>query len=408
MDPRNLASAETVDRIHHHKLGRQILFSLDSLCTTIERQFSGPNQKLVACDESRPSRMLLQKGDSPNLDLLRTVAVLAVLADHLAATFGIAQKHPWFWAVGRWGVLLFFVHTSLVLMMSMGRLGISGLQLYTTFYIRRIFRIYPLSIAIVALVLAAHIPATSWPDDIPGRDLGTIISNFLLCQNLVGKSDLLGPLWSLPYEIQMYLALPVLFLFVRRTTAPPLAGLWFATVAGGLLQPWLAATNHGRRMGLERFEIAKFVPCFMAGVIAYYLLRKRQKPQLPFWIWVTTLCVVSVVYTRWNDGDGYVGFPEWLCCLAVGFVVVYCVESSHGPLNFLTHHIAKYSYGLYLGQVPVLWLAFIKLNYLPISLQWCLFVLLIVAVPIASYHLIEHPFIKIGAIAAGHKSSARK
>src|SRR5271165_4764326 len=161
---------------------------------------------------------MLQKGDSPNLDLLRTVAVLTVLADHLGATFGITQRHPFCWALGRWGVLLFFVHTSLVLMMSMGRLGLSGLKLHLTFYIRRIFRIYPLSIAIVGIVLAAGIPPTSWPDDIsPQRDLGTIVSNFLLCQNLTRKPDLLGPLWSLPLEIQMYLILPVLFIFVRKT-----------------------------------------------------------------------------------------------------------------------------------------------------------------------------------------------
>src|SRR5208282_2014964 len=107
-----------------------------------------------------------QKGDSPNLDLLRTVAVLSVLTDHIAATFGIAQRHPLFWALGRWGVLLFFVHTSLVLMMSMERLGLSDWQLYSAFYIRRFFRIYPLSVAVITIVLLARIPPTSWPDDI--------------------------------------------------------------------------------------------------------------------------------------------------------------------------------------------------------------------------------------------------
>jgi peptidoglycan/LPS O-acetylase OafA/YrhL len=154
---------------------------------------------------------MTRKSDSPNLDILRAVAVLAVLADHIAATFGIAQRYPFFWALGRWGVLLFFVHTSLVLKMSMERLGVSGWRLHSTFYIRRIFRIYPLSIAIIGIVLAAQIPPTAWPDDIPAGDLGAVISNLLLCQNLTGKPGLIGPLWSLPYEIQMYLILPALF-----------------------------------------------------------------------------------------------------------------------------------------------------------------------------------------------------
>ena len=91
------------------------------------------------------SYMRLRK-ESPNLDLLRSVAVLAVLADHVAATRGIAQKHIFLWDLGSWGVLLFFVHTSFVLMMSLERLQFAGQQLYATFYIRRFFRIYPLSI----------------------------------------------------------------------------------------------------------------------------------------------------------------------------------------------------------------------------------------------------------------------
>jgi peptidoglycan/LPS O-acetylase OafA/YrhL len=92
--------------------------------------------------------------------------------------------------------------------------------------------------------------------------------------------------------------------------------------------------------------------------------------------------------------------------LVIGLAVVYCAESRHRSLNFLSHHLAKYSYGLYLGQIPVLWLASVKLNYLPPSLQWTLFLLLIVVVPIASYHLVEHPFIKLGAIAAGAKATS--
>ena len=346
---------------------------------------------------------LLRKGESPNLDLLRTVAVLSVLADHIAATFGIAQRHANFWALGRWGVLLFFVHTSLVLMMSMGRLGLSGWQLHSTFYIRRFFRIYPLSIAVIILVLAARIPPTSWPDDIAHASLGGIISNLFLCQNLTRQPDLIGPLWSLPYEVQMYLVLPVLFIFVRKCTAGSLAGLWYGAVGVGILQAWLAGTHHGRLWGLDRFGIAEFTPCFMAGIVAYYLLCRRQRAELPFWVWASTLCTVSWVYVNWNAGAEKVGFPEWLCCLAMGVVVVSCAESRHRTLNFLTHRVAKYSYGLYLGQVPILWFAFIKLKNLSFSVQWSVFLLLVIIVPFAFYHLIEDPFIKLGKKASAQK-----
>jgi peptidoglycan/LPS O-acetylase OafA/YrhL len=351
---------------------------------------------------------MLQSGDSPNLDLLRSVAVLAVLADHIVGTFGITQSPPFLWALGRWGVLLFFVHTSLVLMMSMERHGLSGLRLHVTFYIRRFFRIYPLSIAVVAGVLVAHIPPNSWTVGFKHPDLATIFSNFFLCQNLISRPSVTGPLWSLPYEVQMYLILPGLFMFVRKTTAGHLAGLWLGSVVVGLAQPWLAATNQGRRMHLGGLGIAEFIPCFLVGVIAYHILCKGQKPRLPFWIWVSTICVVAVAYLRWNASAGYVGYPEWICCLAIGLVVVHCVESRNRTLNFLTHQLAKYSYGLYLGQVPVLWLAFVKLNYLSLPLRWSLFLFLIVTVPFASYHLIEHPFIKLGTALTDSRFAARE
>lgn len=83
-------------------------------------------------------------GPSPNLDLLRAVAVLLVLLDHLLETSARGRStdfHPWDWALGRMGVLLFFVHTSYVLMQSLERHEAKGESLWFGFYIRRAFRI---------------------------------------------------------------------------------------------------------------------------------------------------------------------------------------------------------------------------------------------------------------------------
>jgi peptidoglycan/LPS O-acetylase OafA/YrhL len=352
---------------------------------------------------------VLEKGSSPNLDLLRSVAVLFVLADHIAGTFGIAQKHPEFWFLGLWGVLLFFIHTSLVLMMSMERLDLSGWRLHSIFYVRRFFRIYPLSIVVILVVVAAHIPPITWrDDDFAPITLRSIVGNLFLCQNLLREPPVIGPLWSLPYEVQMYLVLPALFLFLRKCTSGSLAALWYACVGVGLLQPWVAATHHGRLWGLDRFDFAQYVPCFLAGLIAFYLLSRRKNAELPFWVWPATLSVISWVYVKWNLGANHEAFPAWLCCLAIGLVLVYCAESPFRLLNFVTHHIAKYSYGLYLGQIPVLWFAFFKLKSLSLSLQWAVFVVLIVLVPIASYHLIEEPFIKLGRAISTPKKRPRK
>jgi peptidoglycan/LPS O-acetylase OafA/YrhL len=77
--------------------------------------------------------------DLSNLDFLRSVAVLLVLADHLTRHYHLDR----FSSLGLFGVLLFFVHTSLVLMYSMQRSHLTGIGLFKDFYIRRFFRIYP-------------------------------------------------------------------------------------------------------------------------------------------------------------------------------------------------------------------------------------------------------------------------
>jgi len=151
--------------------------------------------------------------DSPNLDVLRACAVLVVLAFHtvgffnrgLASNLGLEQ-------LGRLAVLFFFVHTCLVLMLSLERQTAKfGLHnLHWIFMTRRAFRVYPLSIAVVLAVFLLGLPVAGppWamhPQHLTARGL---LANVLLLQNVTMSGSVVIPLWSLPYEIQMYLVLP--------------------------------------------------------------------------------------------------------------------------------------------------------------------------------------------------------
>ena len=160
--------------------------------------------------------------DLPNLDFLRSTAVLLVLLNHLTRHYHIDR----FDNLGIFGVLLFFVHTSLVLMYSMQRSHLTGKALINDFYIRRIFRIYPLSALAVLTAVALHLHADGRGLSFgPRPGAGELISNLLLVQNLTGSASIVGPLWSLPYEIQMYVVLPLLFLWKRRSVVSLLI-LW--------------------------------------------------------------------------------------------------------------------------------------------------------------------------------------
>ncbi len=185
--------------------------------TDLLRRTSAPKRAVSA---KKDTNSALSNAPPPgplrNLDLLRSCAVLLVACSHFVPTCLRWSDH----GMGRLGVMVFFVHTCLVLMMSMERGLVAELPSIRTFYLRRAFRIYPLSILTVLAVTCLHIPVDPFcPFQHPsGVEL---LSNLGLIQNLTRARSLVGPLWSLPWEVQMYFALPFVFLLVSRGTASP-------------------------------------------------------------------------------------------------------------------------------------------------------------------------------------------
>jgi len=313
---------------------------------------------------------------SPNLDVLRSLAVLLVLLDHLCRHF-----HHDRWAglnvvdLGTFGVLLFFVHTSLVLMGSMQRSGLTGLQLLKNFYIRRFFRIYPLSVLAVLAAVALHLHAD-------GRGLAIslrpstleILSNIFLVQNLTYTDSIIGPLWSLPIEVQMYMVLPALFLWKKRGVVT-LALLW---VLCGYLGHWQQVVP-----ALAWFTLLLYIPNFLPGVMAF-TFRRRQI--IPSFLWLPFLVSLPLTYaimpSRRSGG---------FLCLLLGLTIPLFKEIRSRPLAAATKYIAQYSYGIYLAHSFCIWYGLTRAH------SWLLFAAMMVALPIMLYHGLEQPAIRLGS-----------
>src|SRR5579862_7304253 len=76
------------------------------------------------------------RSDSSNLDMIRAMAVLSVFFAHLHDL--LAGNHALLgWHLAQMGVLIFFVHTSMVLMLSLERTKLEGKALFGAFYLRR-------------------------------------------------------------------------------------------------------------------------------------------------------------------------------------------------------------------------------------------------------------------------------
>ena len=341
--------------------------------------------------------------NSTVLDSLRAVAVTLVLLDHLVETIGAASSPISIriaWQLGRLGVILFFVHTTYVLMMSMQRRGLTGPTLVKDFYVRRGFRIYPLALAAVATVILFGIPRTPWSGLHPELTPVTVLSNVLLVQDLTSAPALLGPMWSLSPEVLMYLALPFLFLIVRaRPLWSTVAALWFCAVIVAVV---------AESSGAPQLSVAYFAPCFMSGVVAFWA-RERREGSWPFWAWALSLSSIIALYLGIGtlSKEVHVAAAAWCCCLLMGVLLPGFAETGSRAVRVTSHVVAKYSYGIYLGHMIALWLAFSLLSEWPRVAQWGVFAAVMVALPYAGYHLIEEPLIQIGNKVAGFVTRPR-
>jgi peptidoglycan/LPS O-acetylase OafA/YrhL len=326
-----------------------------------------------------------------NLDILRCIAVLSVVADHLGIALAPTSLRYAVTTLGRFGVLLFFVHTSLVLMSSLERQG-QATGWVGAFYIRRILRIYPLAIATVCLALVLHIPSSIPEPGIyqPYADPSpmTIATNLLLVQDIAGMHDIQAPFWSLPIEVQMYAFLPLSFLVARRS--------WKAMAV--LFAGFLAAygiVSDATLPGVWRLDVFLFGPCFLAGIVAYYLLRKKVSTPLPSQA-LFILIGVSLSTLLIMHATDATPTRNWIPCLLVGTLLPILKDANKSRFTEFAKAICTYSFGIYVLHVPVMWLVFTKMPALPLAVQLILFIGILSLLCFGAYHMVEKPGTELG------------
>jgi len=342
------------------------------------------------------------KNTYSNLDVLRSFAVLSVVAAHLwhgCVDFQLCAysegTNQFLHNLSFTGVMFFFVHTCLVLMLSMDRAPAQHRA--RSFLIRRAFRIYPLCWATILLVLSTGLngqPGTSL-NALGGRGLAV---NLLLVQNLVRSvPSVISPLWSLPWEVQMYLVLPLFYIVLRRYER------WLPA-----LPLWLFATFLASVATLSRapraLHAAIFPPLFISGMVAYQLLRRQKnKPfirKLPAGLWplfVLGLFAAEGLLMGSHSFESQFGAViNASICLALGLAIPAFHDLRPGWMSLTTQQIAKYSYGTYLLHVPAFVIVFRALPFLPLAVKITAFLGLTALLSVLSFHLLEDPLIRLG------------
>jgi peptidoglycan/LPS O-acetylase OafA/YrhL len=332
----------------------------------------------VTLSGSKTASELNFRGRIRELDGLRALAVMLVLLVH----FGPLREHGtllWkFESVGWMGVDLFFVLSGFL---------ISGVLLdaretpsyYRNFYIRRIYRIFPLYYTVLAIGSLSYLV---WRIEPRHQFVHEAWWYFFYLGNFWPTftpylPTFLAPLWSLQIEEQFYLIFP----FLVRNLKPNV--LFRILVGVMVLSGPIRFAVYLWKPGFPMLEYVSF-PLRSDGLAIGALLALRTR-QGPWRIWPGRMTILMIAmlgalwaYLAWGGYDWFTGrittFGYSVIAVAFASVVLWVLRFREtwltaglraGPLQYL----GKISYGIYILQVP----AYLLVRRISNHFGWALF-----------------------------------
>jgi peptidoglycan/LPS O-acetylase OafA/YrhL len=357
-----------------------------------------------------------------SLDGLRGIAILAVIGFHaelLADATGFGRIVELALDSGWIGVQLFFVLSGFLITRILLRTQ-SSPQYYTSFFARRMLRIFPLYYAALFVLFVVWPVLGSQPQALRDEQpvwLWLYLSNWSEPLHLGGHS--VSHFWSLAVEEQFYLVWP--FLIHRRTPMQVLrlcAGLTLASIAVRAGMAWASA---------DRLAIYMFTFCRMdalalgaAAAAALQLPALRARLAASGRHLLIGAAVLSLLWLWLTHGPArklLLDLTLGLTALALSFALLVlaaaCGEATSPALWLRAlsarwlRLVGKYSYAMYVIHKPLHDYAFKPLltsmgmrhvNNVPLALLYAV-ALMVVAFGLAwiSFHVIENPFLRLKA-----------
>ena len=196
----------------------------------------------------------------------------------------------------------------------------------------------------------------------------------------------------------MYCFLPALYLVARRNVRWAV-GIWCTSVLCALTLPRVTG----------RADLFSYAPCFASGILAYAVTRAGVKFRFPAAGWVVSIIGCVLLFHPFDDTPLTSKLPlAWSLSLVLGLAIPFTHELRSRPLHSVTHLIAKYSYGLYLTHIVVLWIVMDVLRGDPGIVRISVLLAGLVGLPVLLFHAIENPMIHLGRRLSQRKESTER
>lgn len=322
----------------------------------------------------------------PELDGLRALSVLVVVAHHVPGPLKAAMPGAWL------GVDVFFALSgALITRLLLVELERTGTLSLGSFYVRRLRRLYP---AMLTMITSACLAALAIRGSafvlglLPDALLAALyLAGFIVHERAV---PLVGHTWSLSIEELFYLVWPAATLLLARRGLRPLVLLLVLVVLAvpaWRMHLWLVEFASSARLYTSPDTRADAIAWgAIAGVIAHRGLARPHASVLRAFALGAALGLVALVLTA---SRGQTWFAIWgygLTAILSSIVVLHLFTSGSRWLSrpALTW-VGKRSYGLYLWHVPVLELG------IPLGVPAWVLLLLALALTELSYRYVEQP-----------------
>jgi peptidoglycan/LPS O-acetylase OafA/YrhL len=336
----------------------------------------------------------------PSLDGCRAISILMVAYGHLCGTrnfpVSIADYGRWCGDVAHLGVLVFFVISGfLITSLLMSEREMTGAISLKRFYLRRIVRIFP---AFYAFILVMAIAVLLGAVHLTGRDFVYALTYTINFEQNRGLA--FGHLWSLSVEEQFYLLWPLTLLLLRerRALIVAVAAIFTGPLVRVAIREWIFHVDPHALNGMSTSFPATLdylaAGCALA-LLRPWLLTRTWYLRLTASPWLALAVPLVLLINRMGSHTVVIllGSPLMNVCIAL------LLESSTRHASSLAGRFLNWkpvvflgvlSYSLYLWQSPFFnhrsdaWV-----NAFPQNM------LLAFLAALASYFLIERPFIRL-------------
>jgi peptidoglycan/LPS O-acetylase OafA/YrhL len=332
------------------------------------------------------------EGRIPSLDGLRALSIALVLLAHLTGTRGFpASEEMGRWQLGNLGVRVFFVISGfLITSLLLEEADRHGSISLAQFYLRRCFRIFPAFLVFFAVLVV--LDALGMMALRPGDLLATVTYTMNYHHD---RSWYVGHMWSLSVEEQFYLLWPAILIFAGIR-----GGLRAAALVVLLAPPLRVAMGFwpSLRPGIgETFPSvadALATGCVLAGIRPWLSRSARwQRFLASSWFWVTPVAVALSARDPFAKLDWLVG--QTVMNVGIAVIIDRTIRMPGDQLGRLLNvrplvYIGTLSYSLYLWQQ-----VFLNRHGSAEFQGFPWNVLLVAAASVASFYLVEKPFLRL-------------